>query len=212
MCLKNKISSLESTNQDNVDEIDTTLNKDDILVVNKTEEQSFCENCDDFERETGNTRYDRQIRLFGFRVQNHIAKIRVQVIGIGNAIVAEIIKNLVLLGVNKIVIEEGALKDFYKLVPNKITEINKNLEVIYSNNVIQADFLFIMDRIINSPTDFYFVCSKCYLIKKNNCVHNCVENNARDIVLDCLIGAIVVQEFLKIIEKKSHLEEYKLEL
>ncbi len=72
-------------------------------------------------------RYDRQIRLFGEETQKKLFKIKIQVLGTSNAISMEIIKNIVLLGVQNLVIEKSMEEETRKFIPNSLKEINENL-------------------------------------------------------------------------------------
>jgi len=92
-----------------------------------------------------NEKYDRQIRLFGEETQNKLLSMTVQVIGGKNLIPCEIIKNLALLGVNNLIVEEEALDRLKKIVPDDLTAINENLTVTKSHKLENCDFLFSVD-------------------------------------------------------------------
>ncbi|KAI5151020.1 hypothetical protein ENBRE01_1843 [Enteropsectra breve] len=156
-------------------------------------------------------KYDRQIRLFGKEVQKMLSGLRVEVIGGKNYVASEILKNLVLLGVKTIAASEENILHTYKLVPDPLTEINKDLKLV--NSIEKPDFIFVVDEDFSSEANFYFVCSKCILLKKNSTKHECCrkESRCRE-AMECLAGALAVQEFLKYLQNRDHVEEYKIDL
>ncbi len=93
-----------------------------------------------------------------------------------------------------------------------MNQINDELQINYSDFAINCDFLFSTDSslIINTEIPYYYVCPSCYSIRKDNFYHSCIIRVNKSVASDCLIGAIVVQEFLKILQKKKFLNEYQL--
>lgn len=174
------------------------------------------------------TKYDRQIRLFGFETQQRLSEMTVQILGGTTLISCEIIKNVVLLGVHKIIVEEQALSSIKRIVPVCLKDINENLVIEISNKVESSDFLFTVDKRADASNS-YFICSKCLVIKKGGGVHECtacagqsdgsiestvqsvIGNDACRAATECLVGAFAVQEFLKTIQGQEHVKEYAFE-
>lgn len=183
-------------------------------------------------------KYDRQIRLFGMETQKKLRNMTVQVYGSGSAIVGEIVKNLVLLGVNWLILQKAAELDYDQLVPNKMAEINELVTVQYEEEIVKSDFLFIvgemadLDRTVGLDsaigTPYYFVCSRhaCHTLRKSAMRHECRQDGSADTqqngpesiqaevglrARQCLIGAFAVQEFLKAIQGKRHVAEYNFD-
>lgn len=158
------------------------------------------------------TKYDRQIRLFGEETQRKLCSLKVQILGTSNAVAMEIIKNVVLLGVETIAIEESMLEETKKYIPNSLQEINENLKIQFKDKIIESDFLFLIDQSYSGELkNYYFICSKCFTIKFSESEHVCkdIENDSI-LAKQCLIGAFAVQEFLKLIQGKRNCNEFNL--
>ncbi|KAI5172590.1 hypothetical protein PAEPH01_1766 [Pancytospora epiphaga] len=199
------------------------------------------------------TKYDRQIRLFGFKTQEKILHRSVQVLGTPSSISSEIIKNIVLIGTGKIIISKELLVKTKDLVPDDLTRINEKLEVITQDTPTECDFMFLIDYasiefdsdgstrgtiVFNSGDDtfsplykssipFYFICSKCLIITKNNTNHDCTNRCSQDeeeegaivprglvsLAVDCIVGAFAVQEYLKfIVDPENSVDSYRFNL
>jgi len=170
-------------------------------------------------------KYDRQIRLFGVETQKKLLGATVQVFGTDNFISAEILKNLVLLGVGKIFVSKKILEFTKKIVPDDLSKINKSLVVEFSDKMESCHFRFIVDSVsLNAdtvaceseslmPICSYFVCSRCLTLIFNGYEHECVqkEDKVLDVAYQCLAGAFAVQEYLKFIQEKSNVETFKIE-
>lgn len=157
------------------------------------------------------TKYDRQIRLFGEETQQKLFNLKVQVLGTSNPVSMEIIKNIVLLGVQHIVVEEEMIEEVKKFIPNSLKEINENLKIEYSTAVQDSNFLFVIDNKLETKENiaFYFICSKCFTIKFSNCCHECKESvTGMLLAKHCLVGAYAVQEFIKYIQGKSYTHNF----
>lgn len=159
-------------------------------------------------------KYDRQVRLFGEETQNKLFDLKVQVLGTSNPISMEIIKNVVLLGVQNLTIEQEMENELKKFIPNTLNEINENLKIQYSDVLEEVEFLFVIDRAIDKSINqkFYFICSKCFIIKFSSCEHECECNQNINMILPryCLVGAYSVQEFIKYVQGKKYTNEYTL--
>lgn len=170
-------------------------------------------------------KYDRQIRLFGVETQKKLLSATVQVSGTDNFISAEILKNLVLLGVEKIFVSKKILEFTKKIVPDDLSKINKNLVIEFSDKMENCHFRFIVDVVPLNANDIicgsgsllpicsYFVCSKCLTLIFNGYEHECVQNEGKmlDVAYQCLAGALAVQEYLKFIQEKANVEAFKIE-
>ena len=172
------------------------------------------------------SKYDRQIRLFGLETQKKLINLKVQVLGLQNAVSMEIIKNIVLLGIGTVVINKKMIEEIQKYIPNSLLEINENLKIEFSETVVESDFLFLVDlEIENLSKNYYFVCSMCYTVKWSSSHSHCENdrNNKNDkndlekfspeliLAKQCLIGAVSVQEFLKLVQGKRYSEEFQFE-
>lgn len=160
-------------------------------------------------------KFDRQIRLFGLKTQERLCDLTVQVFGGTSFIPCEISKNVVLLGIKKLVLEPDILLRTKQLIPDGLEEINDQLQLEVSEKIVGSDVLFIVDGEREYPSqNLYSVCSKCFLIQKNKVLHTCsprdTVNNGGNSSLgplavmalaeECLVGAFAVQEFIKSIE------------
>lgn len=162
------------------------------------------------------TKYDRQIRLFGFETQSKLLSFTIQILGPINYTSSEILKNLTLLGVKKIIVRDKLLEYTKKLVPDDLTRINKNLIIEISEVYKKSDFLFIVDEmpdLLPESVNYYFACSKCLSILFSDSNHECVLNDNMCIVACyCLLGAFAVQEFLKFVQEHYYAKIYKIEI
>lgn len=162
------------------------------------------------------TKYDRQIRLFGADVQERLFQMSVHVVGTVSALSSEIIKNLVLLGVSQLALTAEAKRGVKQLVPDELNELNKALIITESVDK-PCDFTFAVDCSDISGV-CYFICSRCLFIQFGDCVHDCHDNPVRShdksvlLAVECLAGAFVVQEFLKYVSGKPHIEQFRIEL
>ncbi|ELA42619.1 uncharacterized protein VICG_00371 [Vittaforma corneae ATCC 50505] len=156
-------------------------------------------------------KYDRQIRLFGVETQEKLCSMKVQVLGSVNLISAEIVKNIVLLGVGKIIISRELLDETKKLVPDSLQCINPALEIMFLDFPTECDFTFNIDIESRNKSSFYFVCSKCLSINAETHIHDCVplETDLLEVKY-CLVGALAVQEFIKFIQGKDSVKSYKV--
>lgn len=157
-------------------------------------------------------KYDRQIRHFGKDVQLKLGSITVSIQSSdSNSLIGgEILKNLALLGVNKLYYDENTYKSYKKLVPNEIQQINTNIEIC---KLDKYDCIFLIYKCSDKITidNGFYVCTEHYTFKKYS--SPCSENESvNDIVNDCLLGAIVVQEFVKSLQGKSVLDYFKLDI
>ncbi|KAM0679853.1 SUMO-activating enzyme subunit 1 [Glugoides intestinalis] len=157
-------------------------------------------------------KYDRQIRLLGFETQQKLYKMKIQVIGSANTVSAEIIKNVVLLGVGSVVITSKMLEEAKKLVPDALNAINESLKIEFSDSAVDCDFVFAVDIAIKGSTPSFFVCSKCLLLKAGDQQHTCEESDDCNLIAKhCLLGALVVQEYIKKTQGIKTLSFYRIE-
>ena len=161
-------------------------------------------------------KYDRQIRLFGEEIQRKLFEMKIQVLGSTNPISMEIVKNIVLLGIQNLVIKKEMENEIKKFIPNSLNEINENLKIQYSEDVLDCDFIFLIDKRIESLDEnkkFYFICSKCLRMKFSSFEHECKELEIKNILPRyCLIGAYAVQEFLKLVQDKAYTKDFEFNL
>ncbi|KAI4292402.1 hypothetical protein PAPHI01_1676 [Pancytospora philotis] len=176
-------------------------------------------------------KYDRQIRLFGKSTQERLCGLTVQILGHTSFIPCEIAKNVTLLGVKKLVLEEAVLAKTKRIVPSDLQVINEQLEIELAAAPVDSDFLFVVDGKEEHPgRELYSVCSSCFLIQKNRVEHVCdaagmpslgddgersglVSAGMARLAGDCLAGALAVQEFVKIIEgREPGLDSYRVSI
>ncbi|ADM11974.1 uncharacterized protein Eint_080380 [Encephalitozoon intestinalis ATCC 50506] len=172
--------------------------------------------------------YDRQIRLFGKDTQKSIEESHVVVVQGPPYIMAgekrindvggEILKNLVLLGVRKITVNADVLVSFKKIFANKIEKINEEVKVTTIDQekdeeiwarCTQAIFIDMKMR-TNCPS--IYVCSRCMAFHPLDQEHVCREYDSVSVAHDCLLGAIIVQEWVKKLQKRSFVDEFRLEI
>lgn len=156
-------------------------------------------------------KYDRQIRLFGAETQEKLCSMKVQVLGTVNLISAEIVKNVVLLGVGKIIISRELLDETKKLVRNALKCINPTLVIEFLDFPTKCDFTFSIDVDSKNRSACYFICSKCLSINSETHSHDCIplESDLLEI-RHCLVGALAVQEFIKFAQGKDMIKSYKV--
>ena len=96
-------------------------------------------------------KYDRQIRHFGKEVQIKLSTvtINIQSNDPNSLISGEILKNLVLLGVNNLHYDDNTYKSYKKLVPNEIYQINSNVQFC---KLEEYDYNFIIYKCSNNET------------------------------------------------------------
>lgn len=164
-------------------------------------------------------KYDRQIRLFGAQTQNKLAGLKVQILGRANFSSSEILKNLVLLGVNRIIVQRDILDHTRKLIPDDLADINESLDIELSDERKDPEFLFCVDRAAEDSdhgVGMCFVCSKCLTIRMDGSLHECHDADLVDtscvVAGQCLVGGLAVQEFVKLIQGKKHAFCYRVEL
>lgn len=162
-------------------------------------------------------KYDRQIRLFGLETQQALSRMTVQVVGGDSLVSAEIVKDIVLLGVSKLVAAEGPLAAAERMVAGRLCDINEHIVVEASEHAVPCDFLFAVDVPPPPACRCYFICSRCLTVQKDTSAHACQEacyepgSTARH-AAECLAGAFAVQEFIKFVQGKKHAESYRVEL
>lgn len=164
-------------------------------------------------------KYDRQIRLFGAETQSRLMELKVQILGLANFASSEILKNLVLLGVGKIIVQKDILDHTRKLVPDDLTEINESLAIELSDEEKDPEFLFIVDVPAEDSNihgaRMCVVCSRCLTIRMGSSGHECDAADADSsctVARQCLVGGIAVQEFVKLVQGKRHADCYRAEL
>ncbi|ORD93476.1 hypothetical protein ECANGB1_2169 [Enterospora canceri] len=148
--------------------------------------------------------FDRQVRLFGTETQERIGGTTVVVAGRANKISAEIVKNVVLLGVYEVRTTEEIALEAERLIKGDLETINERVKINRklrndsigrmrvghgygivgrlldyfrgeSKNDKSSLFYFLIDQ-DHSGLDvgYYFVCSGCRTAVKNSCVHQCI--------------------------------------
>lgn len=151
-------------------------------------------------------KYDRQIRLFGFKTQEKISQLTVQILGEINYVSTEILKNLVLLGFQKIIVKPELINFSYKIIPDSISEVNENVLIETAENAVKCDFTFNVSKI---PIKGCNICPHCYKITNKEEInsdedHSCeiaeFGSDLLKIAHECFVGALSVQEFLKKIQ------------
>jgi len=164
-------------------------------------------------------KYDRQIRLFGVETQEKLRKMKVQLIGTPNLISAEILKNVVLLGVVSVVASKEIIEEVKKIVPDPLRLINPDLVLETSEQPTHCDFAFLVDTIPAGTecsdqlglASHYFVCSKCLTVAKGTAIHPCeVTVESASEARQCMVGAFAVQEFIKHTQGKYSVDLYRL--
>ncbi|ELQ75152.1 SMT3/SUMO-activating complex, AOS1/RAD31 component [Trachipleistophora hominis] len=175
-------------------------------------------------------KYDRQIRIFGFTTQEKLQNMCVTLYtSTFNYISAEIIKNLVLLGVTNLKINKRAEESVLRMIPGGLQAINDKLRLVVFDDIVDVidysktednvadehaeslDIIIAVDYFVqNERRNSFYVCSKCYMFS-DNCDHNCVETE-HSIENECLLGAILVQEIVKMVSNESCQKMYRLDV
>ncbi|TBU14573.1 E1 ubiquitin activating enzyme-like protein [Ordospora colligata] len=168
--------------------------------------------------------YDRQVRLFGQHTQDLIEKAHVCIIQTHQSycdqyhrdidIGGEIIKNLALLGVRTISASKCAIESFKRMFHGCIKDINSEIEINEVNSInVQHKYTFII--FINGLNEYklegIYACSKCMSFHSALKLHICSEaSTCISFANDCLLGAIIVQEWIKKLQGKPCVECYTL--
>ncbi|KAL6120763.1 hypothetical protein NUSPORA_02457 [Nucleospora cyclopteri] len=203
-----------------------------------------------------NEQLDRQIRLFGLNTQNKLAKCTVTVTGKGNLITAEILKNVILLGVKEVRTTREIIVEAEKMIRGAVDELNREVKItVFKQKAIENilniehnrvgavtkvmnsllktsnlfcrrekidnkyNFAFIVDEKCKEYADFYYICSECECLIKNQFKHvDCLAKAQKkgkemrqekeiNVCKNHLLGAMAVQEYIKIVEgKETHTE------
>jgi hypothetical protein len=177
--------------------------------------------------------YDRQIRLFGFETQvkmknytayifskpkdaescegdpKHFKSERVSYLA------GELIKNFALLGVEKIYTDVDSYHAFLEMVPTTLELINERIEhkitEIEKMECAGENTIVVFVDTLPVVGDAYFICTRCLSFEITTEHTQCMKLvKGRGIALDCLLGAIFVQEFVKMVKGDKHLKEYRL--
>ncbi|KAF7683549.1 SUMO-activating enzyme subunit aos-1 [Astathelohania contejeani] len=173
-----------------------------------------------FEKITDEQRkYDRQIRLFGIKTQNKIENCKIVVLSTTEELVSgEILKNFALLGVTDIITNRSSYKSFLSIAPNDFITINNNIKHNIIDNINSymnfesSNIIYIfVDHIGMTSLNSFFICSKCYSYRKTY-EHKCKKVTGTPPIMQCLIGAIFVQEIVKYIKGDDYCEQYHLNL
>ncbi|KAH9410984.1 hypothetical protein HK407_09g13980 [Ordospora pajunii] len=168
--------------------------------------------------------YDRQIRLFGQQTQALIEKAHVCILQahLGHDqqehrdtdIGGEILKNLALLGVPRISASKCVIESFKRMFHGSIKDINPEIEINETDTIdIQHSHTLII--FINGWNEYesqgIYACSKCMSFHSTQKQHSCSETSTCiSFANDCLLGAIIVQEWIKKLQGKPYAECYKL--
>lgn len=167
-------------------------------------------------------KYDRQIRLFGVDTQHKLINTTIVIVQTNTSkketlISGEILKNVLLLGVNKIFCNKETLDSFYKLSPNSIKDLNKsvNLSIISKKDVEKDDFIncivVLVDTLVNLiGNDKFFICSGCYSYHNTLIAHSVCEKREDPLNLykECMIGAFFVNDLINFIKDKKGIEGF----
>ncbi|ORD95525.1 hypothetical protein HERIO_2428 [Hepatospora eriocheir] len=163
-------------------------------------------------------KYDRQVRLFGEETQNKLKKMKIAIYGSRNLISAEILKNIVLLGVNTIIVSNSIVEETKRLVFDNLCEINEDLNIIESSDE-KIDYTFVIeDQLINIPEidNTCFICSRCISFYFKKVDHGmCCKVSVKEehkFVYECMLGGMVVQEFVKRVQGLTNsIDSFNLE-
>ncbi|AFN83460.1 hypothetical protein EROM_080380 [Encephalitozoon romaleae SJ-2008] len=172
--------------------------------------------------------YDRQIRLFGKDTQklieeSHVAIIQGPPYVLGrekriNDVGGEILKNLVLLGVERVTVNKHVISSFKRMFVNEITKINEKIRVAVIDEQQTEEawngytLVILIDCKGQTTCPGIYVCSRCMGFHPLGKRHLCRECSNISVVHDCLLGAIIVQEWVKRLQKKPFVDEYYLEI
>ena len=161
-------------------------------------------------------KYDRQIRLFGKNVQHKLTALSVSILSSNenNFVSGEILKNLVLLGVGNIYADANTIISFGKLVPNKIKDINPKVNIL---DKAEGIYFIIDDILVPKAEKVFYISSKKleYSTFSSNFLNDTSKiinenNSSSDVVKECLLGGIIVQEFIKMIQNQTYQTSYML--
>lgn len=173
-------------------------------------------------------KYDRQIRVFGFTTQEKLQNMRVTLYtSTNNYVSAEIVKNLVLLGVADLKINKRAEECVLRMIPGGIKDINEKLRLeVFDDAASMTDHsstgscsmneqevnvtIQIDNFVVNGFGRSFYVCSKCCMFG-DTCDHHCVETEHK-IENECLLGAVLVQEMVKMLSGENYQKEYRLDV
>ena len=161
-------------------------------------------------------KYDRQIRLFGKNVQHKLTALSVSILSSNenNFVSGEILKNLVLLGVGNIYADANTIISFGKLVANKIKDINPKVNIL---DKAEGIYFIIDDILVPKAEKVFYISSKKleYSTFSSNFLNDTSKiinenNSSSDVVKECLLGGIIVQEFIKMIQNQTYQTSYML--
>lgn len=173
--------------------------------------------------------YDRQIRLFGHGTQEQIEKSRVcilqgppyrierkeRVTTIGG----EVLKNLVLLGVQKVSVNQHVLGSFKRIFANDVAKINDKVEIDVVDKEDEQECwsgyslaIFIDQEHEGVDCPGIYICSRCMSFHGVDKKHVCTMYGGISLAHDCLLGAIAVQEWVKKLQGRPFVSEYRLDL
>jgi hypothetical protein len=169
--------------------------------------------------------YDRQIRLFGQNTQSLIENAEIYIIereaSMREAdIGGEIVKNLALLGVKRLVVSPSTERSYKRLAHRSITEINPHIKFEVSDfgdagGCSVPDLVVMIDTVAPCPCkSSIYVCSRCMSFGDGESRHVCgnIDLDNGFFVNDCLLGAILVQEWVKKLQGKEFTVCYKLRI
>ncbi|WUR02618.1 ubiquitin-like modifier-activating enzyme [Vairimorpha necatrix] len=155
-------------------------------------------------------KYDRQIRLFGKEVQDKLNNLSVSVLSEKDDtfVSGEIMKNLVLLGVNKIYADDNTLKSFTRLVPNTIEGINPKINMLDKPEGI----IFVVDKLHSVPevVNFYISSESLEFDNKEIIKNAAFCKDESHYIKECLLGGIVIQEFIKMLQNQTYQTKFSL--
>lgn len=179
-------------------------------------------------------KYDRQIRLFGIETQKKLKNLKILIKSKKSFIAAEILKNLVLLGVEHFTVDTNVIEMYYKLVPTRLEDINKDVKIetgcelkngidcnqqdIRKNSddcKISRDFDFSI--YVDKVGKGIYVCSSCLMYDFDSTC-DCIGGKSakpaeeHNLPRECLLGSILVQEIVKNINGDKVIRKYKLEI
>ncbi|RVD92713.1 E1 ubiquitin activating enzyme [Tubulinosema ratisbonensis] len=174
------------------------------------------------EEEKDLEKYDRQIRLFGLETQlklidTPIVLVQTHITNKPSFVSGEILKNILLLGVNKIFCDNETLTSFYNLCPNRIENLNNSVEltVIEKSKLTTKEFsdkiIILVDTLINLiGNDKFFICSGCFSYHNTLIAHSVCERVEDPLlpIKECMIGAFFVNDLIKFIKDKKEINGF----
>lgn len=152
-------------------------------------------------------KYDRQIRLFGIETQSKLVNTKIAILqsSTPSLVSGEILKNILLLGVNEIYCDQETISSFKKICPTSFKEINKNvnLEIIKKEEILKNEFtncfvIFVDEAPKLVGINYFFICSSCLSYHNTLQVHS-VCNKAKDdlaAVKECMVGSFFVNDLV----------------